>query len=162
MIKNSSFFLLPSSGARPGGRFPAIRGPGGLGLLALLLSAWILPRQEPRNLLDRYDLSPDAGVQVKLPRVLEEISGLALTPDGRLFAHNDERAVAYEIDPSTGEVRKAFSIGLMGTPGDFEGFAITGERFFLLASTGQILEFREGVFLLQNEEWNAGGSRGTI
>ena len=115
-----------------------------IGVLCLLTGAWIRPVQAPEPLLELLDLSPDAGAREKLPRVLEEISGLATTPDGRLFAHNDERAVVYQIDPGSGEVIKAFSVGALGIPGDFEGIAVAGDQFFLLTSAGQVLEFREG------------------
>jgi len=117
---------------------------GGLVVFTTTFGGLALPPQGTEGFLDRYDLSADAGVQVNLPRALREISGLATTSDGRLFAHNDERAVVFEIDLESWEVSKAFSVGLMGTPGDFEGIAAAGDRFFLLASTGQILEFREG------------------
>ena len=46
-----------------------------------------------------------------LPPELAEISGLALTPDGRLFAHNDETARITEIDYRRGTVIKHFSVG---------------------------------------------------
>jgi hypothetical protein len=32
----------------------------------------------------------------------------------------------------------------MAVPGDFEGIAVAGERFFLISSTGDLVEFREG------------------
>ena len=114
------------------------------GLFLFLTGAWILPAQRPESLLESYDLSSNAGDQQKLPRVLAEISGLATTPDGRLFAHNDERAIVYEIDPESGGLVKAFSVGLLGARGDFEGIAVAGERFFLITSAGQIIEFEEG------------------
>lgn len=96
------------------------------------------------SLLAGYDLSRDAGLRRDLPRALEEISGLATSPDGRLFAHNDERAVIFELDPASGDVLKAFSAGVGGAPGDFEGLAILGDRFFLLSSGGDLLEVGEG------------------
>jgi hypothetical protein len=114
------------------------------GVLCLLTGAWVFPAQIPGPLLELYDLAADAGKEEKLPRVLEEISGLATTPDGRLFAHNDERAIVYQIDQESGEVIKAFSLGVLGISGDFEGIAVAGERFFLATSAGQIVEFREG------------------
>ena len=116
------------------------------GLLCLLTAGWTFPpAQTPTSILELYDLSADAGDQVELRRALEEISGLATTPDGRLFAHNDERAIVYEIDPGNGSLIKAFSVGTMGVSGDFEGIAVAGERFFLVTSAGQIVEFREGA-----------------
>jgi len=61
-----------------------------------------------------------------------------------LFSHHDERATIYQIDPESGGILKAFSAGFMGVPGDFEGLAIAGDRFFLSTSDGQLVEFTEG------------------
>jgi uncharacterized protein YjiK len=99
--------------------------------------------QDATSILHLYDLErPSASFQ--MPGRLDEISGLAITADGRLFGHDDERATVHEIDPTTGEVGKRVFVG--GDPsiqGDFEGLAIVGERFFLLTSAGILYEFRE-------------------
>jgi uncharacterized protein YjiK len=102
------------------------------------------PGQSSDSVLALFDLSSGAGKDEKLPRVLSEVSGLAAAPDGRLFAHHDEGAVIYQVDPKSGEILKAFSAGLMGVRGDFEGLAIAGDRFFLVTSGGELLELREG------------------
>lgn len=91
-----------------------------------------------------------------LPLELREISGLALTADGRLFAHGDEDATVFEIDPRDGRLRKRFRLAPTGSEpdlgkkgregmvaGDFEDIAIVGDRFFLVTSTGVLLEFAE-------------------
>lgn len=80
-----------------------------------------------------------------LPQSLGEISGLALLPDGRLAAHDDERARVAIIDPRRGVVLKAFSIGDRGTTGDFEGIAVAGDVLYLLTSQGVLYSFREGA-----------------
>lgn len=80
-----------------------------------------------------------------LPGRLDEISGLAFSPDGRLFAHDDERGRIYEIDPLTGDVGKSFDLGEDLARDDFEGITIVGERFFLISSSGLLYEFREGA-----------------
>lgn len=80
-----------------------------------------------------------------LPGRLNEVSGLAFTPDGRLFAHDDERARVHEIDPATAEVGKRFDLGEDSVRGDFEGLAIVNDRFFLITSAGLLYEFREGA-----------------
>lgn len=117
-------------------------------LIALLLggvtSEWALAFQAGPLLLDAFDFSKNSGDQKKLPRALEEISGLATTSDGRILAHSDERAVIYELDASTGDVVKAFSAGFGGIRGDFEGIAVAEGRLFLVTSTGEILETAEG------------------
>lgn len=94
--------------------------------------------------LDGYDFSERLD-RFDLPGRLDEVSGLAFTPDGRLFAHDDERGRVHEILPATGEVGKRFDLGPGELNDDFEGIAISGERFFLISSTGRLYEFREGA-----------------
>jgi len=83
--------------------------------------------------------------QWRLPPELREISGLATTADGRLFGHDDERAVIYEIDARSGRIVKRFSVG-EPQRGDFEGLAIDDDgAFWLTTSSGQLMRFREGA-----------------
>ena len=100
------------------------------------------PGQESATTLSRYDLESRPAPFV-MPGRLDEISGLAITADGRLFGHNDEWATVIEIDRITGEAGKRFSIGDPIIEGDFEGIAVVGERFFLITSVGLLYEFRE-------------------
>jgi len=79
-----------------------------------------------------------------LPSALNEVSGLALSPDGRLFAHGDEAAVIFEIDYRHGVMVKHFQLGRRAVRDDFEAIEIVGDQFFLLASDGRIYRFREG------------------
>jgi hypothetical protein len=79
-----------------------------------------------------------------LPPQLLEISGLALTANGHLLAHNDEHPVISVIDPRRGVVTKQFTFGERGLRGDFEGIAVAGGEIFLLVSNGKIYRFREG------------------
>ena len=81
----------------------------------------------------------------RLPKRLEEISGLAVTSDGRVMGHDDELAVIYELDVATGTIVKRFSLGKPAVRGDFEGLAIgTGDAFYLVTSTGFVHCFDEG------------------
>ena len=79
-----------------------------------------------------------------LPRELKEISGLALTTDGRLLAHGDERGTVWEIDYRRGVVVKRFELGKDPVKADFESIAVAGSRVFLLSSKGKLYEFEEG------------------
>jgi hypothetical protein len=82
----------------------------------------------------------------RLPKRMREISGLALTPDGRLMGHDDEVGVIYEIDIHTGEEKKRFSLGEQVVLGDFEGLAIREDgEFYLTTSQGLVYRFHEGV-----------------
>ena len=67
-----------------------------------------------------------------------------MTPDDRVFAHNDEHATIYEIDYREGRLIKAFAMGERPVRGDFEGMTIVDERFYLVTSDGGIYESREG------------------
>ncbi|MBY0563638.1 MAG: hypothetical protein K2P58_05555 [Hyphomonadaceae bacterium] len=83
--------------------------------------------------------------QWRMPARLRELSGFAVTVDGRLFGHDDERAVLYEIDTATGALVKAFALGDPPEAGDFEGLAIGADGvFWLTTSQGVIHRFREG------------------
>ncbi len=90
-----------------------------------------------------FAAAPDA--QWRLPKRLKEISGLAVTSDGRLFGHDDEVGVVHELDVLGGQVRKAFGLGDPVERGDFEGLAITPEGvFYMVTSAGHLYRFREG------------------
>jgi uncharacterized protein YjiK len=104
-----------------------------------------------------YDLASPPSSQVRLPAELREISGLAVGPKGRVFAHGDEDATVYQLDPHSGRVTKHFALAASGSDpdlgkksrygrlaGDFEDIAIVGDRFFLVSSNGVLLEFAEG------------------
>ncbi len=101
-------------------------------------------REVPSAVLQtRYDFGK-RSVHVDLPKALREVSGLAVSPRGGLFAHDDERAWVHEIDPLTLNVRKRFMLGERTARGDFEGIAFAGERLFLVTSEGLLFEAREG------------------
>jgi uncharacterized protein YjiK len=94
------------------------------------------------------DSSAEGGATLArwlLPAELKEISGLALTADGRLFTHEDQNGKVWEIDYRRGTVVKEFSLGNPAIHGDFESIAIVGDKMFLLSSKGKLYEFREGT-----------------
>ena len=112
-------------------------------IAAPLLTVWLTAAgPQSGTLLDRYDFDRRAS-RFDLPGRLDEISGLAVSPDGRLFGHDDERAWVHEIDPTAAAVRKRFSAGEPPREGDFEGIAVVGARFFLVTSEGLLYELRE-------------------
>jgi uncharacterized protein YjiK len=80
-----------------------------------------------------------------LPQELREISGLALTTDGRVLAHGDEDGQVWEIDYRRGVLVKQFSLGERRVKGDFEGITIANGAVFMLAANGKLYEFREGA-----------------
>lgn len=78
--------------------------------------------------------------RIALPSSLTEISGLASASDDSVFAHDDERAVIYELRASDGEVLRSFQLGRFAVAGDFEGVATLGDRIYLITSDGQIYD----------------------
>ena len=95
---------------------------------------------------------PDSGATREAPLArwvlggeLAEISGLALTPDGRLFTHGDERGRVFELDYRRGAMVKQFMIGTRLVQADFEGITAANDALFLLASNGSLYEFQEGT-----------------
>jgi uncharacterized protein YjiK len=92
--------------------------------------------------LQHYELRAPPAWRAELPAEMSEISGLAMAPDGGLLAHGDERAVVWRFDLRTR--RPIARFGLAGRHGvlhgDFEDIAMVGDRLFLVASTGEIVE----------------------
>ncbi len=80
-----------------------------------------------------------------LPAELKEISGLAVTANGSLLAHNDEQGRVFVIDPKRGVVVKQFMLGKGDLRGDFEAIAVSESEIFMLVSNGTIYRFREGT-----------------
>ena len=97
--------------------------------------------------LENYDLKAETATHWKLPGRLEEISGLAMTLDNHLMAHNDEKAVIHEIDYQNGAIIKAFQLSDMKAPvnADFEGIATVNDQVYLVTSSGRIYEGSRGA-----------------
>jgi uncharacterized protein YjiK len=103
-----------------------------------------MPQTIGRSWLDRFDMKNRPVREVKLPKKISEASGLAMSDDGRLFCHDDEKAVIYQLDERTGRIIKEFQLGARPVYGDFEGIAIKGPTFYLVTSSGNIYEAEEG------------------
>lgn len=112
-----------------------------IGLVGIL-SAGAVASQ---SALAGYAIAKGGDARWELPDALREISGLATTPDGRLFAHADERALIVELDVGRQRVAKTFTMGRQGARGDFEGIAVADGRFWLVASDGILYESAEGA-----------------
>ncbi|RJP63246.1 MAG: hypothetical protein C4539_16870 [Ignavibacteriales bacterium] len=113
-------------------------------LLITLLLFLHLNGIEESPMLYRYNIQNKNVSSTELPKALKEISGMAVTKDGRVFAHNDERAVICQVDVNSGEIIKSFSVGKKALRGDFEDIAIVDKKFYLITSDGYLIEFTEG------------------
>jgi len=105
-----------------------------------LIVILIFPGEQKKK-PEYFDVKPTSSRRMDLPNSLREISGLAMDSDSRLFAHNDEEGIIFEIDIARGTIVKQFSIG---EEDDFEGLAIAGSKFYMVNSSGVVYEFGEG------------------
>ena len=117
-----------------------------LGALVIVGPAPAAALQSPpgEGALARYDLVAAPAERWELPKALQEISGLAFDSAGRLFAHDDEQAVVYQLDPASRRVVKRFSFGRPAIRGDFEAIAVVGGQVILATSDGVLYAGREG------------------
>ncbi|MFC2084444.1 SdiA-regulated domain-containing protein [Bacteroidota bacterium] len=95
-----------------------------------------------KSYLNKYEFNKEE--QVKLSNKLSEISGLTMTPDGRLFCHDDEEGIIYQINISDGKIIKEFYLGGWPVDADFEGLAYANNNFYLITSDGILYECNEG------------------
>ena len=80
-----------------------------------------------------------------MPAPLREISGLALTSDGRVLTHGDENGEIWAIDYRTGILLKHFFLGDPTVKGDFEAITVVNDLVYLMDSKGKIYSFKEGA-----------------
>ena len=85
----------------------------------------------------------EPGARHKLPRALDEVSGLATNAKGELLAHEDQNAIVYALDRESGAVTRTFALG-QSLRGDFEGIAAHAGEVFLTTSTGKVVRGPEG------------------
>jgi uncharacterized protein YjiK len=94
--------------------------------------------------IDTYIFNQDIRETIKLPNKLQELSGLAMTSDGRLFGHNDEKADIHQIDLQNGKTIKTFYVGKKTLHDDFEDLTIVNQTFYMVSAGGDVYKFEEG------------------
>jgi uncharacterized protein YjiK len=87
-----------------------------------------------------YQLNQPASV-VKLPKKLDEISGLTYYKPGQLLCIQDEAAAVYVYDIRTGKVIEDIDFGGYG---DFEGVEYVKGNVYALESNGVLSRFKPG------------------
>lgn len=87
-----------------------------------------------------YTLTEPDGT-FKMPKKLEEISGLSISRDGSmLIAIEDENGKIYLIDKETGELEEDFTFW---KPGDYEGVEVVGSDIYVLKSSGTLYRVKK-------------------
>ena len=112
-------------------------------LVLILLGCFIIAQQSDCNdrTLLNYSFSDEHSRTITLPKQLNEISGLTVTGDDRLFSHNDEIGTVYEVDIETGKILNQFYLGKKKLKKDFEGIAAVKDSLFLVTSSGVLYKF---------------------
>lgn len=95
-----------------------------------------------RSSLENYNFSEKDVKRFRLSKKLNEISGLTITNDYRLFAHNDETGTIFEIDNEDGKIVNQYYLGAGKLKRDFEGIATVNDSLFLVTSSGVLYKFK--------------------
>ncbi len=106
---------------------------------AVTLLAGVDPGLQVRSMVAGCLIGGRAAARWELPPAMREVSGLALTDDGRLFVHNDERGVVMALDAATGRPLGRYRLG-PGLRADFEGMAVVGRKLVVTTSDGDLVE----------------------
>ncbi len=86
-----------------------------------------------------YQLDAPSGT-FYMPKILNEISGLSETPDGkRLLAIQDEDGILFSLDKQTGKILDQFNFW---EDGDYEGVEMVGQDVYVVKSTGTLYRVR--------------------
>lgn len=100
--------------------------------------------QDDRSLLKQFNINNKHARQILLGKELKEISGIAFSKEGKLFCHNDEKGIVYQVDLNTGDIIKRFKLGMLTINRDFEDITIVDDTFYLVTSDGILFRFKEG------------------
>lgn len=111
---------------------------------AVVLAGTVLAGAPAATIVGLERLLDADATRVELPRALTEVSGLTLDGAGGLWAHADERAELFRVDPRNGEVTARRALGPRTVAGDFEGLAWDGALFHLVTSSGTLVSFPPG------------------
>lgn len=99
----------------------------------ILFQISCIPTQETDYRI-KYDLNkPDAIV--KLPAVLNEVSGLTDIDNNYIACTQDELGIIFIVDVNTGKIKEQYEFEPIG---DFEGLTYVDGSFYILRSDGRI------------------------
>ena len=74
----------------------------------------------------------------ELPPEWREVSGMAMSADGRIFLHGDENGRIGVLDSRTGKMVGAFELGSTSPKGDFEDIVIVDQDLYLVTASGRL------------------------
>ena len=110
-------------------------------LLVLIISMFSNCQDKNSYELNNNKLNKKNDIKIKLPKELNEISGLAYSIDNHIIAHNDEEGIVYKIKLPSGEVVNKYILGEKVVSKDFEGIAVVEDTLFLVTSSGVLYRY---------------------
>jgi uncharacterized protein YjiK len=107
------------------------------------------------NLLDCFDFDKGGDRTINLPVELREVSGLALTPNNTLLAHNDESMALYELNIQTGEVLASLKDSNPVSQADYEGITLVRDQVLLVSSKGNFVRASYPLKTTSKGNWSS-------
>jgi len=108
------------------------------------------------SLLACFDFDKGADRTINLPAELKEISGLAITPNNTLLAHNDESMALYEINIQTGQVMASLKDRNPASQADYEGISLVRDQVLLVSSNGNFARASYPLKTISKGNWSSG------
>jgi uncharacterized protein YjiK len=124
-------------------------------LLALAMSTCMNAQADSPSLLDCYNLKSDENSRIKLPPGLREISGLAITAQDTLLAHNDEELTIVEMTMA-GRILQLRRDKRIDFQLDFEGITVANNRVSLISSKGTVVSANIPFDQKPFSQWHTG------
>lgn len=112
-------------------------------IIVLLLFNCIVA-QTGFNLSD-YNFGAGSAKQIFLGKQLDEISGLTIDKDLRVYCHDDEFGFVFRLNINSGVVEKKIKLGDKKLKEDFEDITVAGEYFYIVNSGGDLFKFKMNV-----------------
>lgn len=103
-------------------------------LIFLLLLVCLSCQNVSKDAISNYDLETPSQIW-KLPRQLDEISGIAMSNNETIFCINDEEGIIYEYNLGNKTIENQSTFGKNN---DYEDVAVVGDRLFVLQSNGTL------------------------
>ena len=124
-------------------------------LIFLLLLACVSCQNVSKDALTNYDLEIPSQIW-KLPKELDEISGITMSNNENTFCINDEEGIIYEYNLGNKTVQNQFTFGKNN---DYEDVAIVADCLFVLQSNGTLFSInskkevtKHSTFLTQKQD----------
>lgn len=110
----------------------------GLVLLSILII--VAFSREKRSQVQAFSQEIQVEETWELPRILEEVSGIAFVEDHRLACIQDEKGVIFIYNLQSRKIEKEIPFG---GGGDYEGITINGKTAYVVESNGSIYEVED-------------------